>query len=69
MIASNGYNGLIQLKADSPPEYLPNASDVIVVGCEAQKYTEAQMVLVLGEPGGLAIADSGIPIQCPQISP
>jgi len=69
LIASNGYNGLIQLKAGSAPAYLPNASDVIVVGCDAIKYTEAQMVLALGEPGGLAIADSGIPIQCPQISP
>jgi hypothetical protein len=69
LMASNEYNGLIQLKAGSPPAYLPNASDVIVVGCDAQKYTEAQMVLILGEPGGLAIAESGIPTQCPEIAP
>lgn len=69
LIASNADNGLIQLKAGSAPDYLPNASDVIVVGCELTKYTEAQLVLVPGEPGGLAIAEGGIPAQCPQISP
>jgi hypothetical protein len=69
LMASNGYNGLIQLKAGSAPAYLPNASDVIVVGCEEQKYTEALMVLGLGEPGGLAIADSGLLTQCPEITP
>jgi hypothetical protein len=69
LVASNGYNGLIQLKAEAPPAYLPNASDVIVVGCNAEKYLEAQMVLILGEPGGLAVADGGIPSQCPVSTP
>jgi hypothetical protein len=69
LMASNGYNGLIQLKAEDPPSYLPNASDVIVVGCQADNYIEAQLVLIPGKPGGLAITGSGIPTQCPVSTP
>jgi hypothetical protein len=69
LMASNGYNGLIQLIAAAPPAYLSNASDVIVVGCDATKYVEAHMVLILGDPGGLSIADNGIPTQCPVSTP
>jgi hypothetical protein len=69
LMASNAYNGLIQLKAETPPAYLPNAADVIVVGCAAEKYLEAQMVSVLGDSGELTVADNGIPTQCPVNSP
>jgi hypothetical protein len=61
LLASNAYNGLIQLKAEAPPAYLPNAADVIVVSCAAEKYMEAQMVFVLGDSGEHTLADSGIP--------
>lgn len=69
LMASNAYNGLIQLKAEAPPANLPNTADVIVVGCEAEKYMEAQMVLVLGDSGELTIVDDAIPTFCPVGTP
>ncbi len=65
LLASDEYNGLVMLKMLDPPAYFPNASDVIVVGCKTEKYLEAQVVLIPGEPGDLLISDGELPSQCP----
>lgn len=68
LLAAEEYNGLVMLKMQDPPAYLPNASDVIVVGCRTEKYLDAQVVLIAGEPGELIISDSEMPSQCPSSS-
>jgi hypothetical protein len=64
-LASNEYYGLVVLRADQPPDHLPNAADVIVLGCLEQGYLDARAVLVLERDGSVIPAGEGIPARCP----
>lgn len=64
-VASNDFYGLVILRTEQPPDLLPNASDVIVLGCMAEVYLDAQMVLILDEPGGLYLPYTDLPERCP----
>ncbi len=64
LTASFSYNGLVMLRSDQSPPYLPNTADVIVLGCAAGTYLDAQAVLVLGSPGGLYLSDDWLPEGC-----
>lgn len=67
LIASNSFNGLVMLRSEQPPAYLPNTADVLVLGCDQTNYIEASLVLVLTQPGGMYQADQGIPASCPAV--
>ncbi len=64
-IASNDFYGLVILRSEQPPAYLPNAADVIVLGCMQDVYLDARVVLVLDEPGEFYLSSTGLPERCP----
>lgn len=64
LIASNEYYGLVMVRADQPPDSLPNASDVIVLGCMQEKYLDAYAVLVTQDTDRLFLSHARLPEQC-----
>ncbi|MBE0699245.1 MAG: hypothetical protein IH586_20170 [Anaerolineaceae bacterium] len=52
------------LRADQPPGDLPNAADVIVLGCMNDRYLDVAAVLVLGSPGGFYLSGERLPERC-----
>lgn len=65
-MASNTFNGLVMLRAEAIPQSLPNAADVIVVGCPVEEHIDATLVLVLSQPDGVYLADRGF-AACPTV--
>jgi hypothetical protein len=67
LIASDQFYGLVMIRAEQPPMHLPNAADVLVLGCQKDQYIEANLVLVLDETPGILAADRGITAGCSEI--
>lgn len=56
----------ILLKFNSPPEYFPNGSDVLVLGCKQEKFVEAFAVVLLEPADQITyISNSSIKKICP----
>jgi hypothetical protein len=51
------------------PEYLPHASDVLVLGCNGMEYFDALMVITLDDQGAAYVRDPEAPLQCPLPQP
>lgn len=62
--ASFSFNGLVMLKNDQAPDFLPNASDVLIIGCMRDRYLDAAALLILDEPGGFYLPEGGLPDRC-----
>jgi len=57
----------ISLRMPNSPGYFPNASDVIVIGCEGKdNYVDAIVVLVMGDKQALYTSPVPILWKCPQ---
>lgn len=46
---ANTNRDIIALPMSEPPETFPNSSDVLVLGCQMDRYILAEMVMILGE--------------------
>jgi hypothetical protein len=51
------------------PEYLPHASDVLVMGCNGMDYFDALVVIVLDGNGAAYVREPEAPLQCPLQQP
>jgi hypothetical protein len=51
------------------PEYLPHASDVLVLGCNGTDYFDALVVIVLDGHGAAYVREPEAPLQCPLPQP
>ena len=69
LVTANDYNGLVILPSSQAPAYFPNAADVWVLGCAADGYLDAKLVLMAGSPGAAYLADGGLPSSCPPEPP
>jgi hypothetical protein len=59
----------VVLPRDEPPETFPNASDVIVVGCQSDGYFEAVSIAILDESHPTAVRSSRQDFACPLPTP
>jgi len=63
------YAGIAQalLPLAEPPDYFPNASDVIVIGCRHKKplYVDAVLVVVMGQQPKVYLRQPGASLTCP----
>jgi hypothetical protein len=67
MIGPNGENFVI-LPQDEVP-YFPNASDVIVLGCQQGAYVDALAVVVIEKQTVVYVRQPASPLQCPLQQP
>ncbi|MBM3145134.1 MAG: hypothetical protein FJ010_09220 [Chloroflexi bacterium] len=59
----------VVMEIDAPPEHLPNASDVFVLGCEADDIVYALAVLVKDETEYFFVTSSDVGLSCPHNLP
>ena len=57
------------LAAQNPPTYFPNAADVIVIGCELDKYVDALAVLINDETNHIVLRSPLGEVVCPHQLP
>ena len=53
------------LPLKSTPDYFPNASDVVVIGCKSGKYVDALVVVILHPQGTIYLSSAGSRLTCP----
>jgi len=53
------------------PEYFPNATDLILIGCQHKKpsYIDAVFVVIIGEEEAVYVRSPGAPLSCPLPEP
>jgi hypothetical protein len=49
----------------SKPDFIPQASDVVTIGCRNGQYLDALAVIVLTEPGAFYLRSPQSVLQCP----
>jgi hypothetical protein len=52
-----------------PPQYLPHASDVLVLGCNGEHYFDALVVIVLSDNGVIYTRQPTSELRCPLQQP
>jgi hypothetical protein len=67
VIGPNGENSVILPHEEVP--YFPNASDVIVLGCQENAYIDALAVVVIEEQTAVYVRQPTSPLQCPLQQP
>ncbi len=64
LVTGADFNGLVVLKSEHIPAHLPNASDVLVLGCQRSLYLDAVVIVSLDGAGGVYLSDAEIPASC-----
>ena len=67
MIGSNGENSVILPQEEV--SYFPNASDIIVLGCQKDDYIDALAVVMIKEQTVVYVRQPSSPLQCPLQQP
>ena len=54
-----------QFLKDEPPETFPDSSDVLVLGCQMDRYILAEMVVILGDSPSVLTRTPDSLLRCP----